>query len=180
MIIGLSGYAQSGKDTVANILVEKYGFRRIAFADAIRTLLYDMDPLVPHEANSVHYRLQDLVDTYGWDKAKVDYPEIRRLLQDLGVGGRNLFGDMFWIHHALANIEQYEDVVISDVRFTNEAEWVQKFGQIWRIKRLNTEAVNSHVSESDMDDYPVDQVFINNGTIEDLEILIGARMRALV
>ena len=31
-VIGLTGYAQSGKDTVASILVEKYGYRRIAFA----------------------------------------------------------------------------------------------------------------------------------------------------
>jgi dephospho-CoA kinase len=40
MIIGLTGYAQSGKDTVANILVENYGYQRVAFADPIRALLY--------------------------------------------------------------------------------------------------------------------------------------------
>ena len=39
-VIGLTGYAQSGKDTVASILVEKYGYRRIAFADKIRDFLF--------------------------------------------------------------------------------------------------------------------------------------------
>ncbi len=45
MIIGLTGYAQSGKDTVANILVERYGFTRVAFADKIREFLYETNPM---------------------------------------------------------------------------------------------------------------------------------------
>ena len=181
MIIGLSGYAQSGKDTVANILVEKHGYTRVAFADPIRKLLYEMDPLVPHEDNAISYRLQDLVDSYGWDKAKVDFPEVRRLLQELGVGARKLFGDTFWINEALFDVAPQDKVVVSDVRFENEAQWIQEFkGQIWRVKRMGTSAVNDHVSESDLDGYPVDQIFLNNGSVEDLEVLIGTRMRALV
>lgn len=183
MIIGLSGYAQSGKDTVANILVEKHGYTRIAFADPIRNLLYEMDPLIPkgYRESVINYRLQDLVDSYGWDKVKVDYPEVRRLLQELGVGARKLFGDKFWIYEALSDVAPQDKVVVSDVRFENEAKWIQEFnGQIWRIKRVGTEAVNDHVSESEMDGYPVDQIFVNNGTIEDLEITIGTRMRSFV
>lgn len=178
MIIGLSGYAQSGKDTVANILVEKHGYRRVAFADPIRNLLYEMDPLL-EASNSIDYRLQDLVDFYGWDKVKVQYPEVRRLLQELGVGARKLFGDTFWINEALSDVAPQDKVVVSDVRFENEAKWIQEFkGQIWRVKRMGTDAVNDHVSESEMDGYPVDQIFVNNGTVEDLEVLVGTRMRA--
>jgi hypothetical protein len=179
MIIGLSGYAQSGKDTVANILVEKHGYRRIAFADPIRKLLYEMDPLIPkgYGEGVINYRLQDLVDSYGWDKVKVEFPEVRRLLQELGVGARKLFGDTFWINEALYDVAPDDKVVVSDVRFENEAKWIQEFkGQIWRIKRLGTDAVNDHVSESEMDGYPVDQIFVNNSTVEDLEVLISTRM----
>jgi dephospho-CoA kinase len=57
MIIGLSGYSRSGKDEVAKILVEDYGFTRIAFADKIRELLYEMNPIV-----DTHYHLKSLVD----------------------------------------------------------------------------------------------------------------------
>jgi hypothetical protein len=183
MIIGLSGYAQSGKDTVANILVEKHGYTRVAFADPIRKLLYEMDPLIPkgYGEGVINYRLQDLVDSYGWDKAKVEFPEVRRLLQELGVGARKLFGDTFWINEALYHVAPDDKVVVSDVRFENEAQWIQEFkGQIWRVKRMGTSAVNDHVSESDLDGYPVDQIFLNNGSVEDLEVLIGTRMRALV
>ena len=45
MIIGLAGYAGAGKDTVGNILIEKHNFRRIAFADKIRSFIYDINPI---------------------------------------------------------------------------------------------------------------------------------------
>jgi hypothetical protein len=181
MIIGLSGYAQSGKDTVAKILVEKHGYKRIAFADPIRKLLYEMDPLIPkgYGESIINYRLQDMVDTYGWDKVKVDFPEARRLLQDVGLGARKLFGDTFWIYQALSDVAPQDKVVVSDVRFVNEAKWIQDFkGQIWRVKRVGTSAVNEHVSESELDGYRVDQIFVNNGTVEDLKVLIQTRMRS--
>ena len=54
MIIGLTGYAQSGKDSVADILVKNYGYTRIAFADPIRKLLYETNPAV----KDGDYRLQ--------------------------------------------------------------------------------------------------------------------------
>ena len=182
MIIGLSGYAQSGKDTVANILVEKYGYKRIAFADPIRELLYEMDPPVPVGAGSEKHTvgLQNYVDVYGWDQAK-QHPIVRSMLQNLGVGARKVFGDTFWVYQALSDIAPQDKVVVSDVRFVNEADWIKDFtGQIWRVKRMGTAAVNEHVSESELDGYPVDQIFVNNGTLEDLELLIGTRMRAFL
>ena len=35
-IIGLTGFAGAGKDTVADLLVAHFGFRKLAFADALR------------------------------------------------------------------------------------------------------------------------------------------------
>jgi hypothetical protein len=177
MIIGLTGYAQSGKDTVANILVENYGYQRIAFADPIRTLLYEANPMLKEG-----YRVQGLVDVYGWDKVKVDYPEARDLLQRLGVGARKTFGDMFWVQQALRQVYFEGSYVITDVRFPNEAKAIrqcnQEHSQIWRIKRAGFDAVNAHESESAMDGEKVDQIFVNSGTLDDLKVLIQTRMRA--
>ena len=53
-------------------------------------------------------------------------------------------------------------------------------GQLWRIKRLGIDAVNAHVSETQMDGYNVDQIFVNNGTIEDLESLVKTRMNGFL
>jgi hypothetical protein len=175
MIIGLTGYAQSGKDTVASILVENYGYQRVAFADPIRDLLYATNPMLKEG-----YRVKGLVDVYGWDRVKVDYPEARRLLQDLGVGARKTFGDMFWVKQALRQVNPEGNYVITDVRYPNEAKAIREYGssQIWRVRRLGIDPVNSHESESAMDGEKVDQIFVNNGTIDDLNSLINTRMRA--
>lgn len=35
-VVAVSGWAGSGKDTLANLLIEKYGFKRIGFADPLK------------------------------------------------------------------------------------------------------------------------------------------------
>jgi hypothetical protein len=173
-VIGLTGYAQSGKDTVASILVKKYGYRRIAFADKIRDFLYGINPMV---ACSPTGYLQDLVNLVGWNEAKKE-PQVRRLLQDLGISARELLDENIWITSALGKINSGERVVVTDVRFENEAMMIKLMGgQLWRVKRVGVGPVNDHVSESELDGYKVDQIFVNNGSIEDLYMLIQTRMR---
>jgi hypothetical protein len=173
-IIGLTGYAQSGKDTFASILVEKYGYSRIAFADKIRDFLYGINPMVGCSPTGY---LQDLVNLVGWDKAKQE-PQVRRLLQDLGISARDLISEDIWVTAALSSVSKDQRVVITDVRFENEAAMIKFMGgQLWRIKRSGVGPVNDHVSESEMDGYKVDQIFVNNGTLEELQALITTRMR---
>lgn len=174
IIIGLTGYAQSGKDTVADILVKNYGFVRLAFADKIREFLYSVNPMVGGEP------LQIKVDVEGWEQAK-KHPEVRRLLQVTGTSARKLFGERFWIDQTLRHVAGNTKVVVSDVRFTNEANTLKiNGGQLWRVQRVGVGAVNGHVSETELDGYPVDQVFANNGSIEDLQLLIKTRMQGLL
>jgi hypothetical protein len=173
-IIGLTGYAQSGKDTLANILMDKYGYRRIAFADTIREFLYEVNPMV---ACSPTGYLKDLVNLVGWDKAKQE-PQVRRLLQDLGVTARKLIDEDIWVKIALRNLSAGDRVVITDVRFENEAKSISALGgQLWRVKRAGVDAVNAHISETQLDGYRVDQIFLNNGTVEDLQLLVQIRMQ---
>lgn len=176
MIIGLVGYAQSGKDSVAKVLVEQYGYKRIAFADKIRELLLETNPLIRDG-----FRVESVVSAYGWDQAKVLFPEIRYLLQSLGVGARKSFGPQFWVQEAMKTMlnEPRTDLkyVITDVRFSNEADIVKaNNGQLWRIKRPGVRAVNAHISESELDGYKVDKILSNGGTLEELELLVHTRM----
>jgi hypothetical protein len=176
VIIGLSGYARSGKDEVAKILVEDYGFIRVAFADKIREFLYETNPMYDSIVGEPLF-VKAKVDRDGWEEAKKS-PHIRRLLQTSGVAARKVFGDTFWVQQALRQVHFEGNYVITDVRFTNEADAIKKYddAQIWRIKRLGVEAVNSHISEHEMDGYKVDQIFVNNTTVDDLEVLIKTRM----
>jgi len=177
-LIGLVGYAQAGKDTLAKVLVEEYGYTRLAFADAIRDFAYAVNPMYGSTVSEPRY-LRDLVDRSGWDEAKKS-PEVRRLLQTIGVTAREQFGGDFWIAITMSKVNT-PNVVITDVRFENEAEWIKDgpSSQLWRVTRSGVGPVNDHVSESELADYPVDQIFKNDGSIEDLENLVRSRMSVL-
>lgn len=171
MIIGLTGYAQSGKDTVASLLVEHYGYERVAFADKIRSFIYEMNPLV---ACSPSGYLQDLVNLVGWDKAKQE-PQVRRLLQYTGVGARKVFGEQFWVREAMKSMLDKPNTelkyVITDVRFTNEADMIRaNGGKIWRVVRPGVGPVNNHISESELDSIKFDHLINNDSGFEDLMI----------
>jgi hypothetical protein len=98
-IVGISGYARSGKDTLGGALVEQ-GFIRAAFADTIRASLLALNPLVIET-----FRVKDLVDQLGWDKAKNQYPEMRALLQRMGKEvGRDIAGNNFWLDLTFRNL----------------------------------------------------------------------------
>lgn len=166
MIIGLSGYAQSGKDTVADVLVKEYEFERITFADPIRKILYAIDPKI--NGNS----LVELVDDYGWDIAKKN-PEVREMLQHLGYSARVHIYQDIWIMAAFSKMREDANYVITDVRFQNEAEVIQNHGgNIWRVQRPGVEAVNAHVSEWEMDNFNFDNILVNDGNLEQLEFLV--------
>lgn len=183
MIIGLIGYAQTGKDSLSEVLVSKYNFKRIAFADKIRELLYEMDPPVPIGVSSeLHVvGLQNYVDIFGWDEAK-QHHVVRSMLQNLGVGARKLFHKEFWIMQAFYNLEpKDQNYVITDVRFTNEADIIKRMGgTIWRITRPGVGAVNSHISETELDSYQEDLTIVNEGSLEELELLVQQRMEEAI
>ena len=164
MLIGLSGYARSGKDTVAELLCLNYGYKRVSFADPMRQALYVLSPKIDNIV-----RLSEYVDDYGWDVAKQNQ-EVRRLLQVFGTEvGRKMFGLDFWIDIALKDLSGDTQVVISDVRFPNEADAIAKLGgSMWRINRKNHSAVNGHASEHAMDNYMFNHVIYNDETLDDL------------
>lgn len=181
MIIGISGYAQSGKDTVAELLVTKYGFERVAFADAIRNFVYDINPKV-HVGYDIVTTVKTLVDNEGWDEAK-KHSEVRELLQKVGVAARNQFGEDFWVRQALSKVGYTQNTVITDVRFKNEAMSIKDkdYSQLWRVTRPGVGPINKHISEVDLDDWNRwDYEFINSGSLEDLELTISTRMNQLV
>ena len=168
MIIGLSGYARSGKDTVADHLISTYNFTRHSFAAYMKDAMYKLNPIV-HVDNIGPMRYQALVDAYGLDKVKDTYPEVRRLLQVFGTEvGREMFGDNFWVDLALNNVRSFH-TVISDVRFINEADAIRlRGGKIWRINRAGVGPVTGHSSEVNLDGYDFDLVINNDYDIDSL------------
>lgn len=180
MIIGLSGWARSGKDTIADYLEKERGFVKIAFADPMREALYKLDPYIQvGEFNRVS--LASSVNHFGWETLKDLSEDVRPLMQRLGTEvGRNMFGEDFWVNLTMQIAENCENVVISDCRFVNEADAIRRAGgNVWRVVRKDVYAANDHVSERALDAYPnFDAILDNSSTIENLtdyvDELIGA------
>lgn len=169
MIIGLSGYAQSGKDTVAQLLCLNYGYARMAFADPMREALYRLNPtIIVNNTDYYELPLKQYVDELGWDVAK-KHADVRALLQRMGTEvGRGMFGDNFWVKYSFDQMADNK-IVFADVRFPNEAKEIQQYGgQVWRVNRKGHNPVNDHPSEHAMDNFMFKHVIINEGSLDDL------------
>lgn len=175
MIIGLSGVARSGKDTVADMLVKKRGYVKMSFADPIREALYTLNPNITVENMGV-VSLSSAVDGMGWEILKTYSSDIRPLMQRMGTEvGREMFGEDFWVKQAMRKAVQHELVVFSDVRYPNEADAIRAMGgQIIRIERIGVNAVNGHASEHALGAYRFDEEIRNMGTLEDLNLSMEA------
>ncbi|MFJ7419770.1 hypothetical protein ACIQXD_14310 [Streptomyces uncialis] len=177
--IALIGRARSGKDTVAARLVRRYAYTRIAFADPLKSLVLDIDPIVAYEPSGYEplpTRLSAVVERYGWETAKDRFPEVRRVLQRTGQALRDQDPD-HWLSLALDKVTVADTwnlpVVVTDCRHPNEAQALKARG--FRLVRIVRPGVSDraadHVSETALDRFPTDTTMANTGTVEDLNAL---------
>ncbi|MFF1417625.1 hypothetical protein [Streptomyces sp. NPDC058280] len=174
--IGIIGRARVGKDTAGQWLVANRGYRRIGFADALKEAALKLDPIVETYAlhsptEAVERRLSDLVQAVGWEGAKDDVPEVRRILQELGMAIRAI-DEEFWLRAALKTVtEANEDgvpVVITDVRFPNESDSLRRAGfHLVYIDRPGVPQLD-HESEGALTAEDADFRVMNSATVDDL------------
>lgn len=188
MIVGLMGYAQVGKDTVAKTLVEEHGFTRIAFADALRDCVYALNPIVQawagmhpeHGLVPLTVTVQNLVNVHGWDKAKQN-PEVRRLLQVMGTEvGRDIIAPNVWVDIAMRKVHATGRYVFTDVRFPNESTAIaRERGTLVRVRRQGFEPVNGHSSETAVDHVEPHFTIYNDGSLERLAGAVNVMLSAI-
>lgn len=174
MLIGLTGLARSGKDTVGSHLVAEHGYTRVAFGDGVREAALALDPIIsaqiPHPDQAPEYlRLSHLVDDIGWERAKT-YSEVRRTLQRMGTeAGWMMHGLDLWVDLAAGKV--CGPTVFTDVRFAHEADWItSRGGQIWQVRREAAGlagATGGHLSEAGIGRDP-DLIIHNDGSLAQL------------
>lgn len=186
-IIGIAGPFGSGKDEAARGIEHMIRTpsrcpysecKVVKFADGVREGLLRIDPLVHGET-----RLSQIVADVGWEGAK-QYDEYRRLMQRFGdEAGRALHGHDTWVTQAQKTINRYEArgdnerpklYLITDVRYPNEIDFVNKYGlgciYVERPGIDASQAARQHASESHFAEIKAKskRIIVNDGTIDDL------------
>lgn len=170
MILGLTGRARSGKSTVASYLVREHGFVEHSFAAPIRAFV-------------AHILGTDLAGLEAGKEREVAWLggglTPRWLMQTAGTEwGRKMIHDQLWVRSCLmraqADVSAGRPVVISDVRFDNEAEAIRYAGgEVWEIMRDGAGVTGTHASEAGVSSRHIQWTFFNNRSLADLEAAAG-------
>lgn len=214
----MAGLKGSGKNTVANFLQQRLehngvNVKQVALADELRRLVSILNPIVGYQYDSYvdgpyagckvpgapveALRYNEAISDYGYDEAKVKFPELRRVLQVLGSDvARDQIDENVWVNTLTKTLHDYLTsldwetrnntvIIITDVRFPNETYemcafasehnasvhgmLVQRFGLVSDGHQSERpDKAFRHPCLSD-DGYDVIEYTIeNNGTLDDL------------
>lgn len=141
MIIGVTGFIGSGKDTVANYLTTFHGYKKLSWAGSLKDAVshvfgWDREMLEGTTKSSREWREQ--VDP--WWAERLDMPNLtpRWILQYWGTDVcRKAFHDDIWVASVENKFRQNKDnIVITDCRFINEINAIKRAGGITiRVER---------------------------------------------
>jgi|SRR5690606_22968516 len=142
MIVGLLGFINSGKGTVASQLVSEYNFRQDSFATGLKdacSVIFDWPRHLLEGDTKESREWREIVDPWWSEKLNMPNFSPRLALQVIGTDAlRNNFHEDIWFLTLENRIRKNpnQHVVISDVRFPNEIKFIQeKGGKLVRINR---------------------------------------------
>lgn len=133
-LIGIIGFINSGKSTVASYLVNEYGFRQDSFAASLKdacSVIFDWDRDMLEGVTNESRDERNKVDTWWAEQLGMPNFSPRLALQVVGTDVmRNNFHQDMWFLTLRNRIRKNPDqnVVISDVRFPNEIKFIQEQG----------------------------------------------------
>ena len=169
IIIGLSGKKKTGKNTVATLITnttKKWVFE-VSFGQFLK--------------QEVALACGVTVEHINKNK-----DQFRPILQWWGTDFRRASDNDYWLYRMdemlvqLTKEDKAQVVIITDVRFKNEADYIRKLkGSLIRVSRdagLN----DNHISETDLDKYEKwDGIILNTGSMEQLGVEIKDVMNKL-
>ncbi len=152
--IAFGHQSRVGKDTAADYICNTYGANTCRFSSGI-------------------YHIAESIQAYlGRDKVKDP-----GLLQFLGEGLRQHYGDDVWVNPAresicdLMQLLPQSNITVTDLRHINEAEMLTELGFI-TVKIVRPDCVidrdPNHISETALANYNFDYTIINDGTVDEL------------
>lgn len=164
-IIGIAGPARAGKDTVAKLIKQEYRCMTYAFAEPLKAML-----------RALGLEERDL-ESGRKDEINPDFQASPRfMMQTLGTEwGRDSINEHIWVIVAAKRIQRLNHaqpdatIIITDVRFENEADFVRRHGFLIHVERpIKRIDGSTHRSENPVNILDSDHIIINSGGLEDL------------
>lgn len=191
-LVGLNGLTRSGKDTLADELVRRQGFVKMAFADAAYEQLSEAFNASVADLRSVEWKtkpqralqLSNCTNTEFVKLARKmgfymdDALTSRKLIQTYATEyRRKLYGNDYWACIMMGRVREagYPDLVLSDVREDVEAGFAWRLVgkgfyaslDILEIVRPGA-ARTGHSSDSGLSRIFVDATIVNSGSVDEL------------
>lgn len=165
-VIALVGKKRTGKDTVANHLVQHYGYTNAKFADPLKRAVQGLFGFTDEQIEVTKEVVDPLwgvtprqvMQFIGCD---VVQHQFQTLLPTIGRG--------FFVKSLLSRYRT-ERIVISDMRFLHEYDAIRALEDavIIKLERPSVDDGDSHISEKEVDAIHPQYVIQNTGTVGDL------------
>ena len=171
MIIGISSKIGCGKTTLANLFLKVHSeYTKLSFAGILKKECSERF-CYPDEWNYTEYGKQEIIND---NRLPLKYMTIREILQWYGTDFCRVKDPDYWVKKMQKNaLDVYmkeplcgiPKIIIDDVRFINEAKWIQNMGG--KVIRLNPYAewkpgsFANHQSETDLDNYKEFNLILN-------------------
>ena len=195
MIIGVCGFIGSGKDTIADYLVNVHGFRRESFANTLKdavAAVFGWDRVMLEGRTKEAREWREQVDVWWAERLGIPTLTPRWVLQQWGTEVcRRGFHDDIWIASVENKLRRSKDnIVISDCRFPNEIASIKNASGIivcvnrgelpsWHIMAAKAnagdifateklKALGVHASETAWVGTKFDYILDNNSTLDSL------------
>jgi hypothetical protein len=181
MIIGINGYAGSGKDTVGEIIkqlqpTERWRIKKFAGKlKDVASIILGIPTLMFEDQQFKEKNLPQIWSNHGLPMT------VRDFLQRLGTDAlREGLHPNTWVNALMTDYGGTYDIdtdstiypnwIITDCRFPNEAHAIKNAGGIIiRVNRPGIHAINSHPSEVALDHWVYDYVIDNDDSLSQLQ-----------
>ncbi len=184
-IIGLMAEKGSGKDTVGEYLIEKYGYQASWFAAPMKRGVMEIFDMREEQVFGTQAQKEevdprwgvsgrDILQIMGTEMFQYD---IHKYLPNLKVEPR-----MFWVERFKkwynSNGMRDTPIVLCDMRFQHEVDMIREMGgEVWKINRPDVGGNDQHGSETELHNIKnFNWLLDNNSTLNELYKKVDKRL----
>jgi|ETNmetMinimDraft_8_1059916.scaffolds.fasta_scaffold13216_3 hypothetical protein len=172
-LIGITGYKRSGKDTAGEYFIER-GYIKYAFAGPLKKACQEIFMFTDEQTEGKDKEKYDdrwnisarkVFQRFGTEIFRENladfYPEMEKIKENFWT-----YRFKIWYENQL-EINKDVKIVVTDVRFDNEANIIKELGGIIiKVKRKNKKNLDQHKSETSIEKIKCDYLVKNDSNIE--------------